>query len=498
MSQVEELKVFVSERLQAAVSDVLGAFEKTLAGYEEQTSRLKDENNRYRSLLDVVLLSKLPQTKVGHANKSTPAAAAAAAAAASPVASNSTAERTSSSYAGHAIKSIPSAAASPVASDSSSAQTIKRTFIAHGHVNKSTLTASASLVASDSSSAQTAERPSCYSGDAQCLFTSHDNFFKLAANDNCPLCIKSVQATEKHLMKRHYRFAVHFNEGGTEKFVVPCFCTDNGQGRSHWHCPFCVKIIHRKCNFEVHLSKQHGDAILLQSQDAVSHQDCKHPELIQKGDSQMGGQSLEADSDQDSPVSIIYVNSFIQDLSEINCVQSTKGPPRPLDTQPDGWFGKTWQPDGDCQNTNGGGAVTENNSSHNTEESQSHTVCSNLKALGSKKKKNVKRTLPLSSLIKKESSGGSTFQNLTGRHSCKAHAKHTLKKHVQTHKVDKSHICEVCGKRLLSKVSLVHHRQSHPKRNQCGICKKVFSNNSNLQRHWRLHRPKGLNDMSSA
>ncbi|XP_035039061.1 sal-like protein 1 isoform X3 [Hippoglossus stenolepis] len=518
MSQMEELKSFVSERLQTAVSDVLGAFEKTLAGYEEQNSRLKDENNRYRSLLDVVLLSKLPQTKAGHAIKSTPAAAspvasaeristshglvnkgtlsAAAILVASDSSSAQTAEKTSTAH-GHANKSTPTAAAIPVASDSSSAQTAAKTSTAHaGHANKSTPTADASLVASDSSYAQTAERTSCYSADTQCLFTSHANFFKLATNDNCPLCLKSVQATEKHLMKRHYRFAVHFIEGGTEKFVVPCFCTEKAQGRSHWHCPCCIKIIHRKSNFEAHLSKQHADAIyiLQQSQDAVSQLEFQHPELIPKGESQVRGQSLKAENDQDSPVSIIYVDGFIQDMSDINCVQSSQGHPRPLDTQPDSWVGKTWQPAGDGPDTLGGGADAKDGSSCNTEESKSQTVCSRLKALGSKK--NVKR--PLSSLNKKKSSRTSAGRNLTGPHSCKAYAKNTLRTHVRTHKADKIHICEVCGKRLVSKVNLVRHLQSHTKKNQCGICTKQFSNNSSLERHMRLHKPKALNVMSSS
>ncbi|XP_053302506.1 sal-like protein 1 isoform X3 [Pleuronectes platessa] len=526
MSQMEELKLFVSERLQAAVSDVCGAFEKTLAGYEEQNSRLKDENNRYRSLLDVVLLSKLPQTKAGHAIKSTPAAA-------SQVASDSstvrTAERTSSSHVvhvnkstpsvatilvasdissaqmaektstalGHVNKSSPSAATILVASDICSAQTAAKTSTAHaGHANKSTPTADASLVASDSTYAQMTEKTSCYSADTQCLFTSHANFFKLAANDNCPLCLKSVQATEKHLMKRHYRFAVHFIEGDTEKFVVPCFCTEKAQGRSHWHCPCCIKIIHRKSNFEAHLSKQHADAIyiLQQSQDAVSQAEFQHPELIPKSESQVRGQSLKVENDQDSPVSIIYVDGFIQDMSDINCVQSSQGHPRPLDTQPDSWVGKEWQPAEDGQDTNVGGADAKDGSSCNTEESKSQTVCSRLKALGSKK--NVKR--PLSILNKKKSSRTSAVRNLTGPHSCKAYTKNTLRTHVRTNKADKIHICEVCGKRLVSKVNLVRHLQSHTKKNQCGICTKQFSNHSSLERHMRLHKPKALNVMSSS
>lgn len=133
----------------------------------------------------------------------------------------------------------------------------------------------------------------CFS-DLQFLFTSYTSFLKYATsagNGSCLYCLKYVEATETHLMKRHYLKAVHFILDGagmfikellnnreswrlfwsvtwvqiinlifSESFVVPCVCKARIQvnGRSHWHCPLCRKIIFRTTNFEQHLSKQHG------------------------------------------------------------------------------------------------------------------------------------------------------------------------------------------------------------------------------------------------
>ncbi|GLD57829.1 granulins-like protein [Lates japonicus] len=63
MSRIADLKEFVSERLHAAASEILGAIEKTIGDYEVQASRLKEENDRHRSVLDIILKSKLPQTE---------------------------------------------------------------------------------------------------------------------------------------------------------------------------------------------------------------------------------------------------------------------------------------------------------------------------------------------------------------------------------------------------------------------------------------------------
>lgn len=61
MGPLEELKLFVSDLLHGVTSEIVGAIEKTITEYEEQASRLKEENDRHRSLLDIILRAKLPQ-----------------------------------------------------------------------------------------------------------------------------------------------------------------------------------------------------------------------------------------------------------------------------------------------------------------------------------------------------------------------------------------------------------------------------------------------------
>ncbi|XP_038580166.1 zinc finger and BTB domain-containing protein 49-like isoform X2 [Micropterus salmoides] len=492
MSQIEELKVFVSERLNATASEIVGAIEKTITDYEEQVSRLKEENDRHRSLLDIILKAKLtPRQTEGNATK----------------------------------KQVTPAAADPGASDSSPAH----------------------------------ESP-CHSNGLQCVFTSRTDFLKLASSGDCPYCLKTIQASETHLMRKHYLFAVHFAEGGTEKFVVPCTCKDRIQGRSHWHCPFCRKIIYRKCNFEVHISKQHGYTILQQSQDpeidhpsliafeedvplspepwcqqglSSLHQEDpqsslllqikdeeeemwrlgSHPELQNSEQLQIKGEpiqmGLEADHAQDPALNIIYVDTYIQHPSEINNVESSREHPlpnsstQPLENLPDGGIGEIQQPAGESQHITKDGALAKNGSRSKIKDWKNHRHCLNIKPLNSTRKRHVQRSVPPLSLNVKKSTESSASQNLTGPHCCKAcgktfHYIYTLRTHAQTHTVDKIYICGICGKHLESPESLIQHLKSHTKTNKCSVCGKQFSNSSRLKRHRRFHRPKGLNIMSSA
>ncbi|KAI9523176.1 hypothetical protein NQZ68_030524, partial [Dissostichus eleginoides] len=55
MSKVDMLRLVVSERLTAAALEIFGLFERTVAEYEEQLCRSKEENERHRKLLDAVL-----------------------------------------------------------------------------------------------------------------------------------------------------------------------------------------------------------------------------------------------------------------------------------------------------------------------------------------------------------------------------------------------------------------------------------------------------------
>ncbi|XP_033980668.1 zinc finger protein 133-like [Trematomus bernacchii] len=406
-----ELEVFVSERLHAAVSEIMGVFKKTLKGYEQQAARLKEENQRNRSLLDMILKAQK----------------------------------------GRPIKSTP-VVVGPVASDSSTVSKV--------------------------------ENIQCSNSGLWCVFSSRNDLLKHASGDNCSYCLKSVPATKTHLIEKHYLNAVHLTDNGTEKCVIPCTCKDFSQGRSHWHCPCCTRIISRRTNFQVHISKQPGYAILQKSQDAdrpnvsafeevpltlgscseqdkqVSHPKCQDSVQIEGKQMQQSNSILSFVADHASL--IVCSNSYTQDLSEtLNTVESGKAKPlpntsnQPLETQPDRGDGGILQPTG---------------------ESQHHKLCSSVKSSNTKRNMQVKRSF---SLKINKSTKLSVSQNLKGPHICKAcgntfHYMYKLKAHTQTHALDKTKICGICGKHLESKESFVKHLHSHTKRNKkqnkSGVC----------------------------
>ena len=61
MSKIDEIRVYVNERLRSAAVEILGVIEKTITDYEDQASHLKREADRQRNLLDIVLRPKLPE-----------------------------------------------------------------------------------------------------------------------------------------------------------------------------------------------------------------------------------------------------------------------------------------------------------------------------------------------------------------------------------------------------------------------------------------------------
>ncbi|XP_061877868.1 zinc finger protein 32-like [Entelurus aequoreus] len=63
MCKVEMLRVLVKQRLTAAVEEIFVVLERTIAEYEEELSRTKEENERQRQLLDA-LFNKHQQTDV--------------------------------------------------------------------------------------------------------------------------------------------------------------------------------------------------------------------------------------------------------------------------------------------------------------------------------------------------------------------------------------------------------------------------------------------------
>ncbi|KAM4539943.1 uncharacterized protein PAE49_020691 [Odontesthes bonariensis] len=479
MKQIEELRVFVSERLNAATSEILDAFAKTVANYEEEASRLKEENERHRSLLDIILKPKSAPTKAFEATKSLTAAIAGAA---------------------------------PSTLDPRPKSKARETTVT-------------------------------FTTGLQTVFTAPDEFLKFATGGGCRFCLKEVQATEAHLMKRHYLSAVHFIHDFTAKFVIPCMCKDKIQNRSHWHCSCCKKIIYRRCNFEAHLSKQHGLAILQPSQDAETHrplvsvveegeppipepwcQDLgsleqqeaaswqlqvkeeanqeRHPQkqhaqrlLIQNGNNEMGEQSLEPNRTQDSALNIVLIGNCVQEVSESSSMQIGKGDLLPnssiqtMDTQPETKATEISDSAGENQHSTGNGAVAETGSCSKIEESKK---APNYRS-GPTRNQGVKRSLP----------GQTDRRTPAGSYHCKAcrksfHYMYTLRTHVLTHAQNKICICGICGQRLGYRESLVKHVQRHTRRNRCGTCGKEFSSDSRLKRHKKFHLPKGLNAMSSA
>ncbi|XP_077374566.1 uncharacterized protein LOC144017154 [Festucalex cinctus] len=54
MCKVEMLRALLNQRLRAAVEEVIGVFARTLAEYEEELCRTKEENEHQRQLLAAV------------------------------------------------------------------------------------------------------------------------------------------------------------------------------------------------------------------------------------------------------------------------------------------------------------------------------------------------------------------------------------------------------------------------------------------------------------
>ncbi|KAG7236284.1 hypothetical protein INR49_001200 [Caranx melampygus] len=65
MSQVEDLRGFVTERLTAASQEILAAVDRVVAGYEAEASGFRQEIERQRNLLDVLLKPRVVLNKTG-------------------------------------------------------------------------------------------------------------------------------------------------------------------------------------------------------------------------------------------------------------------------------------------------------------------------------------------------------------------------------------------------------------------------------------------------
>ncbi|XP_016324893.1 uncharacterized protein LOC107675163 [Sinocyclocheilus anshuiensis] len=89
------------------------------------------------------------------------------------------------------------------------------------------------------------------------VFVDEEELFSVTKDLDCLYCRIPVTASKQHLRKKHLRFAIYYKDSGLGKFSIPCYCSDGGQGRSHWHCPMCSKILHRTQNYKIHITN-HG------------------------------------------------------------------------------------------------------------------------------------------------------------------------------------------------------------------------------------------------
>ncbi|XP_055731253.1 uncharacterized protein LOC129818922 [Salvelinus fontinalis] len=65
MSKIQLFRVFLNQRLTAAAEEIFGAVEQTIAQYQEECSRTKEENDRLQKRLDIVIQ---PEIKVHRAD----------------------------------------------------------------------------------------------------------------------------------------------------------------------------------------------------------------------------------------------------------------------------------------------------------------------------------------------------------------------------------------------------------------------------------------------
>lgn len=65
MSKLQLFNTFLTDRLSAAAVEISGAFKKSLAEYQEELSRSKEEVERLQRLLDFVLEPEIKLHRTG-------------------------------------------------------------------------------------------------------------------------------------------------------------------------------------------------------------------------------------------------------------------------------------------------------------------------------------------------------------------------------------------------------------------------------------------------
>ncbi|XP_043994265.1 myoneurin-like isoform X1 [Gambusia affinis] len=482
MSQLEELKLFVAGRLRTATSEILDVIDKTIEAYEQEVTRLKEENKRHSSLLEIILKKKLPKKQGCHVTNTT-----------------------------------TKEAAPKLATDCSIAPAVKEENSPSGP---------SALVSGDNSKTQTSTFNATVG--QQTVFISKERLLRFSTMENCFFCFKQVPASKHHLMKRHYDIAVHFIQDDIERFVIPCMCSDKVQERSHWHCPCCEKVLNRRCIFKVHLSKQHCYTVLQTKQVSGTHrlpytvmfeEESSGLEDSEEDEEELS--SLEQQQETTSPLLQVKEKAEGQLLNVVEAQHSGSSQPQQhclylnqdcgmniclnariqegrevivVESRQDNGFGKVFDSAGKMQRPNETGVVTKGKSCSNTKESIAKSASSSLVDLSPPSKKQAKNRLADLNLSTVTTELSST-QNRDGSYYCKAcgeifHYFHKLMTHVQKHAGDKICICGVCGKSLMRSESLHEHLQNHNTKNVCGTCGKRFSSQSRLQQHKTFHKSK--------
>ncbi|XP_061738798.1 zinc finger protein 572-like isoform X2 [Nerophis ophidion] len=425
MAQLEDLQDFITQRLHVIATEIFGAVEKTVTAYEAQACRLREEKRRLCSELDLLIKARQEEMDLPFSSISEEAVPPSSEPWCQPELGIQDEEDQKFSLLG--VKEEPVVPTEE-----------------HDH--------SSSVHISE------ANPPQPPAGeDLPLAFTSCADFLQWACcSDSCPYCMKGCQATEAHLMRRHYSFAVHFNQDGIDTFVVPCMCKDLVQGRSHWHCPYCRKILNRKVNFEGHVSKKHGYATLQQSQD--SEMDLPFSSI-----------SEEAVPPSSEPWCQPELGIQDEEDQKFSLLGVKEEPGLPTGEQSKA--GQDWSHNVMYVESSG------------QEFHEIEGMESNLK-VGSKHAPSSASNAPKSKRRRLRAPAGQTN---AGTFCCQVCGKtfyeiNALQSHVSTH-VGKDSLCGICGEHIKDTKTLVQHLRSHTLWKKC----KPLSNVDGLKAHAMLH-----------
>ncbi|XP_047240296.1 zinc finger and SCAN domain-containing protein 12-like isoform X2 [Girardinichthys multiradiatus] len=438
MSHVEELKLFVAARLHAAASEILSVIVKTINNYEEETARLKEENKRHSSLLEIKLKKKLPKKKACHVTNSTTA----------EVAAKPTIDPTADP------RNNPDAedsAAGPSALDL-------------GDICKT----------------------------KKLIFNSNIEKIQDRSHWHCPCCEKIIyrRCTLKvHLSKQH-NFTVLHPDQVTGNHHMPFNISFEEE-------PFSLEDL-RQEEFSSPEQQEKTASLLLPMQKKAATGRCLNV-VDAKHNSQPEQYSFHQNQAPEAGTDIC-LDTRIQDMREVIIMENNTT--QVMETRQNSGVGKVLDSAGKMQHPNLTSVVTKGKCFSNTGESMAiQAASSSSDGLCPPSKKHAKnRSADLNlNTVKTELPAS---QDCIESYYCTAcgeifHYMHKLKMHVQKHVRDKICICGICGESLERSKSLHKHLQNHNK-NICGTFGRQFSSNSRLQQHKSFHQPKTRNTKSTA